>query len=647
MTDGITSATGTAAQEWVLQPDGSHGFHQAQPDGTFVYHQQLADGTYGYYVPQPDGTQVYHRRREDGSFEQWRLGLDGSYQPVPALAPPAAVPAASSDPGSEAPVQARSRRPAVIAGVAAGVVMLLGAGALGAVTLLGGDGSDTAVLADIDGTPEEIWSMDLTRGVESDYISFAQRWVIGGDAIAVAPTFFYEDFRDDPDAAEYWYDDVEWTPGYDAQYDAGWEAGTEYATAYDAYRDGSGSRPDVEDHWPGATDYADPDPAIDGGLIHGFSDGLNGTDLGAHRLPEPADPGFEPEVTLFSLLTGEEQWTAALGDHVGDGDGYASVIGDGEDSSVLVLVTTRGAYDHLTSRLLVLAHDDGSVIGSADLPEGPITVDADGEDVFVMNLATSEGGPATVSRYPLARLDEGPAWVQDVDGSARWIAARGGFVAVSSDEEEMLDRDTGRATALSGIEDDDTSLTSVDGVVLRVDDAAGDGFTLMALDAQGEGAWGSALETESYRIEGGELFVGDTDEEGDLVDLMRVDLATGERAWDRGFGDGDGDVSVRAVHDGSVYLVGEDELHQVSLADGEVTASFPISTGSLWVAETMLYVVEGDTIVSISTDDMTENWSYRFDDETDRVLPLGAHLTLERGDGLTTFVGLGAAPENG
>jgi len=127
--------------EFTLQPDGSYGMYQVQPDGTTWYYQQLPTGEYGYFKPEADGTQSYFRQQADGSFVQWVRLEDGSYAAPEAVAVPvAAVPAAAAPMAAAVPSANRGRG-GLIAGIAAGAVVLLGAAGVGLFMMLKGDDS--------------------------------------------------------------------------------------------------------------------------------------------------------------------------------------------------------------------------------------------------------------------------------------------------------------------------------------------------------------------------------------------------------------------------------------------------------------------------------------------------------------------------
>ncbi|WP_062517947.1 outer membrane protein assembly factor BamB family protein [Demequina gelatinilytica] len=639
---------------YTLQADGTYGYHEPQADGSYVYHQKLADGTYGYYLPQPDGTQLYHRRLADGSFEQWRLGFDGTFQavaPAPAVdaaavaapAAPAADPASSPATVPVPAVPVRSRRPAVIAGVAAGVVVLLAGGAVGAYVLLGGGddaaGDDVPVLADIVDKPGEAWSVDLLLGDDAPYVSYAGSWAIGTDALAVSPVFDYYAFEADH-SSDYWYDGVEWTPEYDAQYDEGWEAGAEYYLAYENYDWYTDDYPYLEDFWPGASDYYDADPAVDGGMIHGFADGSNGEALGAHRLPEPVEPDFAPQASLISLETGEELWTTPLGDYAGSGE-VSVMLREGSDgSSVVAMVSTVGDSD-VANRLVVLARDGGTVIGETRLPDGYISVQSEGDDLYVMiETSADDDYFTTVSRYSLLDLESGEAWSADVDGSVYSLGLEDGIVSVYANEVVLLDQLTGDPHPLSRLTDEDTSVTRIGDVYVRIDREDDGDVTLMAVDEERNELWDDAVEAEMYGVVGGVLFVGDESDDYGFEDLMRVDVATGEGAWEQAV-DGD-DWRLEGVHDGKVYVSSDDALVQLSLKDGEELGGFPTDADQVYLAESMLFVVEGDEIVAVSTEDMKDVWSYRFDDDSYSVSSLGTFLVLWS-NATSELIGLGAA----
>ncbi|WP_062303512.1 outer membrane protein assembly factor BamB family protein [Demequina subtropica] len=640
---------------YTLQADGTYGYHEPQADGSYVYHQKLADGTYGYYLPQADGTQLYHRRLPDGSFEQWLLGLDGTFQavaPVPAPAPVAAAPATPAvDPASSpatVPVPAvRSRRPAVIAGVAAGAVVLLAGGAVGAYLLLGGGddaaGDDVAVLADIVDKPGEAWTADLLLGEESQYVSYAGSWAIGTDALAVSPVFDYYAFNVEH-TLDYWYDGVEWTPDYDAQYDEGWAAGVAYAEAdaeyWDEYWYTDVEAPDVDEYWPGDGSYESRDYASEGGFIHGFGDGVDGYSQGAHRLPEPVEPDFAPQASLISLETGETLWTAPLADYAGSGEVSVQLREGSDGASVIALVRTADDAD-VANRLVVLAREGGAVIGEARLPDGYISVQPEGDDLYVMvETSSDEEYFTTVSRYSLLDLDAGETWSEDIEGSVYSLGLEDGIVSVYANEVALLDQLTGDLHPLSRLTDEDTAVTRIGDVYVRIDREDDGDVALMAVDEERNQLWDEPLEAEMYGVMGGVLFVGDESDDYGFEDLMRVDLATGEGAWEQAV-DGD-DWRLESVHDGKVYVSSDDTLVQLSLKDGEELGDFPADAEWVYFAETMLFVVEGDEIVAVRTEDMKDVWSYRFDDDSYSVSSLGSFLVLWS-NSTSELIGLGAA----
>ncbi|MFV0634674.1 hypothetical protein [Demequina sp.] len=652
------SGNGAGAGEYILQPDGSYLCEQRQPDGSVLYFQQLPDGAFGYFVPREAAAPAYFRRLPDGTFQEWVQAPDGSYVPpavttVPPIAPDTGAwgsTAASAGLGhgprdaevadvatpSAPRVPGAARKPALIAGVAAGVVVILGVGIFAGMHLLGGRSAerDTGLrVADMATEPAVGWTFDMALGIEPGYAGYVSYAVVGDDRVLVAPNFDFVTFEADTASLPYWNYDVTWTSTYEAEYDTGWDAGLAYEQAYDAWSNDTTwevEYPDEEEFWPGESDVWSPDAATDGGMIDGYNDARSGFEYGENRLSKPVSPDFEPTVAMVDLVTGQERWSLSLADLWGGDAVDLEVVdaGDGRHAVVSMAVAGAEPYDEF----VVVDVDKGTIVGSVKVDGGLARADVDSGEFYLVE-EDPDGTSTTVARYDITNIAGDPSWEVDVDGYA-YVGFEPDFLTVRGDEYVALDRVTGEPTAFSRQLDDNTTVIELSGVLVRIEYDDEDPAEIMAIDAEGKDAWDSPVKAESLSTTDGYLWVGDGNDGWFYESMNHIDLRTGEPVWEK---DLDAEHSgVSGVQDGYAYISGDGEILKVSMSSGEIVDSFRATVEGVWLGKSMLFALDGDEFISVGFDDLSENWAMDLD-EDQSVSPFGSHLMIVEGNELLSL----------
>jgi len=668
-------APDNSSSEFTLQPDGSYGLHQVQPDGTTLYYQQLPTGEYGYFKPETDGSYSYFRQQADGSFAQWVRSADGTFVPpagspgvaiaLPQAVAPAApaapvvlpapvaagaveavVTSASDVPAVSAPV-AKKGRGGLIAGIAAGAVVLLGAAGAGLFMMLKGGGdsasSTTAFVKDFAEEPGEAWSFDWSLGMDTQYIDYVNYFAVGQDFMFVMPRFDVYSFEQDQDSGTSWGYNTVWSPEYEAQYDEGWDAGKRYQEDYDAYWDNWDydlEYPELEDYWPGQSDYYLVDEATEGGLQDGFLDATNDYGYGAHMLTEPVTADFEDAMAVVDLRDGSELWSETFEDLVGEG--WTFVDAEAFEGTNDVVITARN--DDSDTQLVVVDGETGDELATIAL-DGVLggVVSQDGY-LYVSDVELDDSFQitgSTVKAFTVESIDEDPVWDFESDSGASLAVydafLRVGSVSVdedgsaSSDAVDYVSLTTGEVLGFSDAMGKDDVAYPLGDKILRIATSSDGEYSANVVDDDGNEVWDADVPAEHFFIIGQELLVGDeffgSDEDAasGFTNLMRINLKDGSAAWDEPL---EGVYNAHSEdQDGIFYLLDGEYLDQVDLKTGAVKQSAEADPYGVLLAKSAAYLWEDGELVALDKDDLSERWSVPIG-ETEDVSQVGSYLIL-------------------
>lgn len=359
--------------------------------------------------------------------------------------------------------------------------------------------------------------------------------------------------------------------------------------------------------------------------------------------------GFTQTVSLLDTATGSVRWTTDLSDQVdawGDELHFTLIDVPGAD----FVAMTAEAWGQASDVVLTLDKATGVVIDKFEVP-GDVRMGADATQGALF-LTTYSGCDATVRRYDSGKITGDPVWEIEVaacrDYSGSLEFDHDVILANSSTSTKGYYAATGEPLAWNDLVGEGMFASYVGDQLIRTHDT-GVGVQIMGLDGQGEEVWDDPVNTQSFVIRDGALYVteqGWEDDERTRL-LMRIDPRTGEDMWEAPF-EAQGDEDFYGGFDG--FGTFANSLVVATKSDsGYVTWSIDADTGEptgmysglkndgsgprMFVGESYFYGREhwGEQLAAFKLGNSEPMWSFNDGD----VIQVGKHLFVSGYDRLS------------
>lgn len=493
-------------------------------------------------------------------------------------------------------------------------------------------------VADIPAEPTVAWTVDLTVGVELEYLADATVVAVGEGKAVVIPE--YDDKGRGGYPSSQWNPAQLWYEGYEEDYEAGYAAGLVYAEQLEQYEFGEGtSFPDADDFWPFEGSIYDK-PSVRSGFVDGFRDAETEAAKGANALRVPADTEYVPTAMLVDLETGTIDWQTNLSAHLADYERevYFEVFDVVEADYIVVNAVVTDSDRNV---VITLDKATGSVIDSREYDAYTWAfVEVDETAYYVLEHDWASGS-AVLKRYDNPEVSSQASWWTRCEGDG--LVLDQGMVFVYGGKPAAIDADKGVPTKLSTTFGSEHFFFSVGEHLIRARMADSGRLRLTEVDEEGIRSWRSDVETTYFVVADGMLFVGDLMEDDvdyDTVsNLMRIDPSSGREMWEEAFAE---EIVLRGDYiDGGLGAVGG--FLAVSEPDGTRSWAIDVATGEVSRAEgtgytvafgeSQYFTVSHGTLAAYTPSASSAVWTYALEDD-EYPAAIGTHLLVfDAGDG--------------